>query len=522
MPIHHLAIFLSLLLVSTAGATTNFPVSNTQQEASEIACPEGFLEGYTCRNQPTLDDIVKIHQEAITLIHTRRAAEKLQDLPMPSDTAGLFSYLRWHRELYGLDDIDPGNLPRPGSETEIKENGQDEDRGSAETGGVASSPNAEEGMEVVEEPRTAGRDDKGSGDEGGSRKKEWKRMPIPGLPPNEVADDAEPNEGLHSEGFPRRVPPSEKPSGEVKNGQSKDTDSTGMGDATPRTSPPNVENSMEGDEKHRTVEEHGMGPGDGGIQPPGSDREGSEPTETDDSGARSEKLWGHPVNPESREYRHIKACLRDGRCPDEAVSSVDEQVPNRETVPQAMEIYRIDSCVIGQDRGESDMPADNVTVCGPSGRLLAGFKPGRYKIRKDNFLHPYQTLFDGLERSLEGYKLSGNWTVLILGYADDIPYKSSYGPPPIDKHKGCSFRGGKLRFNEVAATGDGRTADHDGNRQLALARAREIQNWLGRKGVLKSDKVCLMASSTRPKIDSVPDGEPLDRAVAVYVISNQD
>nr|VFK19975.1 MAG: hypothetical protein BECKLFY1418C_GA0070996_106524 [Candidatus Kentron sp. LFY] len=577
MPVNPSAIFLPFLFFLFVGATIILPVANAQQEVSDITCPEGFLEGYTCRNQQTLDDIVEMHQNAIRLIHIRRAAENLQNLPMPTEFAGLFSYLRWHRELYGLDDIDPTKLPRRGSKVngeaprterqrapipelpphgtpvplseqdmppegatttpepdsalsskappekpssserspKEEENGQGADTGPAGKKGTisrASPPNAEKGVDGGEKHRIVEKHDKdsddgnirppGSADKERAPEKERKRILIPGLPPH-VPSVPSPEPDMPSEGMitgyepdktspsenpQEKLSPSEKPPGGEENGQDTDIGPAEMGEAASRT-PTNAEKDAGGSEEHRTTRKQ-----DKGTRP--------EPMEIDDIDMRHGKLQGYRVPPGSPEHRNVLGVLD----------------PDNESAQQEMEIYRIDSCVIGQDRGESKLPADNVTDCGPSGRLLAGFKLGKYKIEKDSFMPKHRSLLAGLERSLLGYKLPEDETVLILGYADHIPYKDDYDPPRIDKYKRCALRAGELQFDEIEVTGDGRSANDDGNRQLALARAREIQNWLTDKGVLKSDRVCLKASPIRPEIDSVSDGEPLDRAVAVYIL----
>nr|VFJ66027.1 MAG: hypothetical protein BECKDK2373C_GA0170839_11395 [Candidatus Kentron sp. DK] len=526
-----------LLSIKTAAA---LPVIGEQPSApeTETACSEDPLVGYPCRIRRRVDGIIKTNQESISLvrgIQLRRAAEGLQHLPIPSEFAGLFSYLRWHRELYGLDDIDPRNLLQRGAK--VKEGAlRIEQQKVPIPGSLAYAPSpperdmppegagAEPGKALSSKvpPEESLPLEKSSG-------QERKRAPIPGLPPYSAPlpspEGGIPPEGVAPNSEPDKissVPPSEQPPsserspGEPENGQGKDTGSAGAREATSPTSPPNAGKDAEGGKKQQTVGKHDKDPDDRNVQPPGSDKKMPEPAETDDGDARDGKLQGHQVRPESQEYDNVLEVLRERGDPDQVISLSKDRGPNVESAQQEIEIYRIDSCVIGQDQGESKLPADNVTGCGPSGRLLAGFEPGNYKIIKDNFLPSYQPLFAGLERSLLGYKLPENETVLILGYADHLEYRGS--SPWVGKHKRCSFHAGELQFNEVEAAGDSRPMGDDGNQRLALARAREIQNWLERKGVLKSDNVCLMASPGRPKIDSVPAGEPLDRAVAVYVL----
>nr|VFK06882.1 MAG: hypothetical protein BECKLPF1236A_GA0070988_100058 [Candidatus Kentron sp. LPFa]VFK23034.1 MAG: hypothetical protein BECKLPF1236C_GA0070990_100036 [Candidatus Kentron sp. LPFa] len=513
-----LIILLFLIVTSIAWAATAPEATDEQTKASENICPEGFLEGYPCRKHRRVKRIVESHEDAIAFIGdilARRAPEGLQDLPMPTEFAGLFSYLRWHRALYGLDDIDPENLPRLGPDV-IEEDGQGTDTDTVGTGGTTSQTPHGEGVEGNEEGRTVGKhkqgaDDSGtqppvSGDEGRSLEKKQKRRPIPGLPPyaspapssernmlpEEVAPDSESDEILPSESSPEIFLLPERSPGGEESRQGANIDPAGTGGVTSRRSPPNAEKDTEGGEKHRVAQKQ-----DKGSKP--------KPVEIDGIDTRHGKLQGHRVLSGSPEYRNVLGVLD----------------PDNESAQQEMEIYRIDSCAIGEDRGESGLPAENVTDCGPSGRLLAGFKPGKYRIIKDNFPPSYQPLLAGLEHSLLGYELPEGETVLILGYADHIPYKDDYDPPRIDKYKRCALRAGELQFGEFEVTGDGRSANDDGNRQLALARAREIQRWLKDKEVLKSDRVCLEASPIRPEIDSVSDGEPLDRAVAVYILRTE-
>nr|VFK64575.1 MAG: hypothetical protein BECKUNK1418G_GA0071005_10483 [Candidatus Kentron sp. UNK]VFK71141.1 MAG: hypothetical protein BECKUNK1418H_GA0071006_10523 [Candidatus Kentron sp. UNK] len=539
-----LIILLFLMVASIAWAATVPEATDEQPKASENICPEGFLEGYPCRKHRRVKRIVESHEDAIAFIGdilARRAPEGLQDLPMPTEFAGLFSYLRWHRALYGLDDIDLKNLPRHdlkpiGEETE--QGAKIDSDGAEGTTSRTSSSNAGKGVEDGEKHRTIRKNDKGLDDKGiqppDSINKERapgtkpKRTPIPGLPlhTSPSLEQNMPPEGMatgpesdkaSSTKSPLKNSPSEKYPGEEKSGQDEDMEPIET-EAALRKPLPNAGKDMEGDGKHRTVQKQNKAPDNGNMQPSGSDKKTPEPAKIDNADAQNGMLQASQVGYGSPEYHNVLKGLRKGGRTDQAASLADVQGPNGESTQQEMEIYRIDSCVIGQDRGESDLSADNVTGCGPSGRLLAGFKPGKYRIIKDNFPPSYQPLLAGLEHSLLGYELPEGETVLILGYADHIPYKDDYDPPRIDKYNVCSFHAGKLQFNEVEAAGDSRSADDDDNQQLALARAREIQRWLEKKGVLKSDRVCLMASSTRPKIDGVPAGEPLDRAVAVYIL----
>nr|VFK31687.1 MAG: hypothetical protein BECKMB1821G_GA0114241_10903 [Candidatus Kentron sp. MB]VFK34869.1 MAG: hypothetical protein BECKMB1821I_GA0114274_10883 [Candidatus Kentron sp. MB]VFK77012.1 MAG: hypothetical protein BECKMB1821H_GA0114242_10903 [Candidatus Kentron sp. MB] len=536
MPANSLAIFLSLMLISIVWATSAFPITDERQEGSEIACTKGFLEGYACRKRQRVDRIIGINRDSIGLIENirmRRAAEGLQNVPIPSEIVGLFPYLGWHRELYGLADIkakDIAAYPMQNGESPGSPAGNKPIPGLPPSALPDASPTPEQssnGAPAIPDeknPLPSGTGNRQSPDAnpgtGGAD---------PGILPSTLESGSEDNE------ISRTGTQPEKTDGQSADGKTAQSSippmqgdsKPGIGGELPGTSENGTAVPVTGEsqfpipgapKEDRIIEKDNQDPEGGTIPPAGdTDKDITEARQTNGQ-PKAREVVAEPILHKTREYDFIRECLRNGRCTDpRGKPSPSPPVSKPDDEKQALEIYRLDNCIPAPDRGKPGISADN--LCVPEGRLLAGFRPGKYEIAENNFLPSHRPLLTGVERALsESARLPKDWWVLILGHADYLKYTGS--TPRIGLPKTCFLHEKTLQFHYFDAT-DGRLAG-DPNRLLAFARANEARRWLKRRGIIDSKQTCLMAYTQPPaKGRGNAAGDALNRAVTVYVLRSK-
>lgn len=524
-------------------------------DGDEAQCADGF-DGYICRSEQLHLNELRLMRKVLTVLEQDerdRIEDDLSNIPIPEDITPLFAYLDWPLDVYGLEDIRPIELkldrdhhtdsalsnapasPIPGlpyeesladqksghsaaisgenESSRIASHAAPESAGQAEpaTDAVIVNPSSGSSRIAVRESQGA---DAGAfpgvrGGEGTTDQysDEFARVTAEGRPLDELTSSAA--------GIPGRI--------EIK----QDSALLGRGGAG---GTPTSADVADGDEPSvvdgvaRSQEVEGM-PADetASIDPP------REP---------GTELRADTVDPQSSEFDFVMNCLSVGECSEDqpspghrdeppaqivtGVRSEGDGLPGRVSpnVRLKFDLRKISTCRPGKSLGPMVENAENVTSCGSKGRLFSGFAPGKSTIVEENFdtfgRMQLTSVRDFFSKPVT--PVQRNWVLVIVGFADALPYKGV--PPSVDLSRGCYLEGTDIRFGFTEMNDRGQL-NLDPNRLLAFARAYNTYEWLRRYRFIESDsQVCLMAHASAPseKRGAGGSGTPLDRAVSVYVL----